>query len=234
MDDRRRGATLVVGALGVLVLAALGAGSQWGRIVTIRPETPQPPPVEPLASPTWSPSFPPHPLGDLPEVEPARLPDWVAELAGALVVAAGLALAAWLVVVLVKAFRAPGLRLAGAGTGSAVEIPEIDEEEVALSLAQTLARLRSGVAVGDAVVECWRRLEAIAAETGVAREPTQTSEEFTVAILAHTVVDDDALGDLARLYRRAMFSTHVLNDDDREHAVGCIERLADQMGARDA
>lgn len=224
---------MVLGTLGVLVLAALGASSRWGPMVTVIPGDPEPvatPPPPPSASPTPSPDV----WQERPETEPLEIPTWLIELVIVLAVAAVAVLVVWLVVASYRALRAPGLPRAVEATGTAVEVPEIDQEEVSLSLEQTLARLRSGLAVDDAIVECWRRLETIAADSGIGRATTQTSEEFTVAILAHAVVDDAALTELAALYRRAVFSAHVLTEADRERAIRCVERLAAQMGARDA
>ncbi|MFT3888649.1 MAG: DUF4129 domain-containing protein [Arachnia sp.] len=235
MDDRGRGrgAVVVAGAALVLAVAALGASSGWGHVFTELPHDPAPIPTPPPPSPSESVTPPPNPFDDLPAMEPARIPSWIFDLITVLAVAAVAALIAWLAVVFFRALRKPGLDRAAAAAGTAVEIPEIDEEEVALSLQETLARLRSGMPVDDAVVECWRRLEAIAADSGIVRAPTQTSEEFTVAILAHAVVDDASLSQLAALYRRAMFSAQVLTDADRDVAIGCVERLAAQLGASD-
>lgn len=168
----------------------------------------------------------------LPEPPPVpEIPEWLAQLAIAVGAAALAGLVIWFVVRVVRGARGPGLRRATAASGTAVEAPVVDEEQVAESLEQTIVSLRSGMAVDDAVVQCWQRLEAIAADSGTTREPAQTSHEFTVAILGHGVVDDSALAELAALYRRAMFSTHVLTDTDRERAIDCLERIAAQLGA---
>lgn len=228
-----RGPARAVGAgvaiAAALVLAALGATSPWGPFITLLPR--EPVAVEPLPLPTQTseplPSFNPE---DMPMGEPFVFPGWLAELLQALAVAAVVGVVAWIVVAVLRALRSPNLAKAAAAAGSAVEIPEIDEEEVQLSFADALAGLRSGIAVDDAVVECWRRLERVAADSGLARHHSQTSQEFTVEILAHTAVDQAALAELASLYRQALFSTHVLTDQDRERAIDCIGRLAEQLG----
>lgn len=236
MGDRRRtGAAGVLGAVVLLVLAALGAASSWGEVFRSLPADPSPPeapqePTEPVAE---------TPLPDIEDMlpgdaEPLRIPDWVTGLVMAVAVITVIAFTVWIVVKVVTTLRKPGLRHASEASGVAEETPEIDHEEVALSLDETLRRLRSGTDVDDAIVTCWRRLEAIAADSGIRRETAQTSEEFTVEILARAVVDDAALADLAGLYRQALFSTHVLTDAHRERAIDCVERLAVQMGAYDA
>lgn len=234
MGDRGRRAAVavVLGALAVLVVAALGASSSWGQVFRELPSKPQrvsvtPQPEAPSASPLPSPG----PLDELPDVEPFQIPGWLIDLVVALAVVAAIALLAWFVVVVYRAFREPGLRQAAAGAGTGVEVSVI-EEQVSQSLEETLARLRSGVAVDDAVVACWRRLESIAADSGIVREATHTSEEFTLEILDRAAVDGADLADLAALYRQAMFSVHVLTDADRERAIRCLENLTAQLERR--
>ena len=168
----------------------------------------------------------------LPEVEPIHIPDWVGQLVAVLAAVGVAALIIWFAVLLTRSLQSPERRRAAAAAGTAVEIPDIDEEAVGLSFAETLTRLRSGVAVDDAVVACWRRLEQIAADSGLIRGTSQTTSEFTVDILAGAVVDEQALAELAGLYRQAVFSTHVLTDTDRDRAIACIERLSAQLGDR--
>lgn len=213
----------------VLVLASLGATSSWGTLVSILPAPPRTfsPPPPPTPSAPSSSAEPPL----LPDIEPAPMPDWVGQLLVVLAAVGAAVLVAWFVVLLTRALQAPDRRRAAAASGTAVEVPVIDEEAVSLSLEETLIRLRSGVAVDDAVVACWRRLEQIAADSGIVRGASQTTSEFTVEILAHAIVDAQALADLAGLYRQAVFSTHVLTDTDRDTAIASIERLAAQLGA---
>lgn len=217
-------ATVVV----VLVLASMGATSVWGPVVSILPFDPVPVETGPLPTMPVQTELPIDLDGEgMPE--PIQIPDWVGELVRAIAIAVVVALLAWLVAKVVRALRAPDMDKAAAAAGTAVEIPDIDEEEVTLSFEEALARLRSGVAVDDAVVECWRRLEQIASDSGVSRGPSETSEEFTTRILAHTSVDSAALERLASLYRQALFSTHVLTDADRDRAIDCIGQLAAQL-----
>lgn len=219
-------AVALIAAL-VLVLAALGATSSWGPLVEVQPAATTMPPPPPLPPESPLPVGPPPSEEKLQERPPVpEIPAWVYQLAIAVGIAVLAGLVVWFVVRVVRAVQEPDLRKARKPVGAAVEVPEIDEDEVVESLARTIASLRSGMAVEDAVVECWHRLEAIAAESGIERGPAQTSQEFTVAILGHSIVDDSALTDLASLYRRAMFSTHVLSDADRDHAIDCLERLA--------
>lgn len=223
--------TVTLVAALVLILGSLGATSSWGPLVEVQRPTTTPPPPPPPPEP--SPSFTaPGNVEHLPEPPPVpEIPEWLGQLVIAVGVAALAGLVIWFLSRVARAVRSPDLRRARAPMGAAEEAPEVDEEQVAESLSRTIASLRSGMAVDDAVVECWHRLEAIAADSGVERGPAQTSQEFTASILGHSVVDQTALADLAALYRRAMFSTHVLSDKDRHHAIDCLERLSAQFGS---
>lgn len=213
---------------GVLVLLTLGSMNSWGPLVEIVPRT-----VEPV-EPEFTVEPPPTSMPPLfPDEEPPRssweLPSWVAELLRALAIATALGLLIWFVSLVLRALRGRRLVRAAAATGAAVAM-ELDEEEIAESLTTTLERLRAGVAVDDAIVQCWRRLETVAELSGISRLPTQTSQEFTVSILTHAVVDPAALEELASLYRQALFSTHILTDAHRDRAVASLEQLIAQLG----
>jgi hypothetical protein len=99
-------------------------------------------------------------------------------------------------------------------------------EDVAASVvadaAEQMAALRRGQA-RNAIVECWLRLEALAAESGLEPDPADTSEEFTARVLGHVTVDTGAIGRLAALYREARFSTHAMGEP---HRLAAIEALA--------
>jgi hypothetical protein len=93
---------------------------------------------------------------------------------------------------------------------------------VAADAADQMAALRRGKA-RNAIVECWLRLEALAAESGLEPHPADTSEEFTARVLGHVTVDTGAIGRLAALYREARFSTHAMGEP---HRIAAIEALA--------
>lgn len=222
------GAVLAVVLL--LVAATLGATSSWGRIVEVLPY--EAPTIEPGPLPQATELPPEIPLEDLKAPEPVEIPGWIADLVQAVVVAVLLGAAIWIIIAVARAVKAQReLRRARESSGTAVEILEIDEQEVVASLSQTLESLRAGIDVDDAVVECWRRLEKLADDTGIIRHHSQTSEEFTVDVLARTAASPRDLAALGSLYRRALFSTHVLTDADRQVAIDAVERLADALRA---
>jgi Domain of unknown function (DUF4129) len=101
-------------------------------------------------------------------------------------------------------------------------------EDVAASVAADaetqLAILRRGEA-RNAIVECWLRLEALVAATGLDQHRADTSEEFTARVLGHIAVDTAAIGRLAALYREARFSTHVMGESHRAAAIDALDAI---------
>jgi hypothetical protein len=78
----------------------------------------------------------------------------------------------------------------------------------------------------DAVVSCWLRLEAAAAEAGSGRDPASTPSEFTAALLTEHHADPEAVGDLLDLYHRARFGASPLPDEAANRALRALERAA--------
>ena len=70
----------------------------------------------------------------------------------------------------------------------------------------------------DAIVACWVRLEAAAAEAGVARQPSETATELTLRVLRAYDVSPRPLSRLLSLYREARFSSHDISDDAGDDA----------------
>lgn len=166
---------------------------------------------------------------ELPEGDPIELPAWLPNLLRGLAMGAVVLAIVWFLVRLWRARVRLRRVTAVAPTGEAVEVVDLDEEQFADTVAETVERLRGGMAVQGAVVECWRRLEALAADTGIRRHLAQTAHEFTLEVLSRTTADPHAISQLADLYRQAMFSTHALTEADREHAVAALEELSGQL-----
>lgn len=229
LDLHRRPWLAVVVGVVVLVLAALGATSGLGPLIEDQPRAPisMAPPSMPIV--TATPSEAPPDMRK--ELEPPASPAWLSELLTALLWLVGATVIVGLAVWLALRLRRISFRRSAPGQ-EGVEVPEVREEELAEQFGDTLARLRTGVGVEDAVVECWRKLEATAARAGVARRATDTSEEFILRVLADTSVDEAALRELGGLYTQAWYSGRVPGDDARARAVACLERLRNSMEAR--
>lgn len=231
MFDRRRKLALVVATAAVLIVAFLLASAPRPPLVEVLPApvievTMGPAPESPAASAQAQELDLPPPDGD-----PIPWPKWLPTLLRALVFGAMLLAVAWFLRRLWQARIRERLATAGAPSGEGVEVVDLAEDQFAETLVDAAAHLRRGIPVEGAVIECWRRLEILAAETGIRRRPAQTSQEFTVEVLSRSSADPAALSGLAELYRQAMFSTHALGDDDRERAIASLEALAGQLKA---
>lgn len=217
---------IVVSVLGlvVLLLAALGATSEPGSLVERLDREPAEPPTIGFSPPPQD-QEPFEPPLDLEDFDTEPIAPWLGDLLQWLGIIAGALLVVWFVIRVIQQVGPRLSRRAEVAAGTAVEVPEIAEREIVTQFDDAIVSLRSGASVDDAVVECWRRLERLAAEAGIERGATQTTEEFTLSMLAASGVDAGDLRNLAGLYRQAMFSTHHLTDEHRAQALDCLERL---------
>lgn len=226
--ERSYPALVIAGAVALLILTAILANA------------PRPPLIEALEGPpvlvTMAPGGTELPLeSPVPTTDPVLdatgfdLPNWLREAIVALVVAGVLALAAWFIRRLAQARILANRTTAVEPSGEGIDIGDLDEEQLAETVEEAVRSLRHGLAVEGAVVECWRRLEQLAADTGIRRRPAQTSQEFTVEVLSRTDAGPRHLARLGDLYRQAVFSTHTLTDDDRERAIASLEALSTQL-----
>jgi hypothetical protein len=87
-----------------------------------------------------------------------------------------------------------------------------------------VAELQSGTP-SNAIVACWVRLEAEVAAAGFRLDPSSTSTETTTGVLREYDVDEDALRELAALFREARFSAHELSEAHRARAADALTAL---------
>lgn len=150
-------------------------------------------------------------------------------LGAALLLAAALGIAAWLWHRW-KQFKpeTPQSATQVAGTGGML----VDAEPALPPLeaaAQTALQSLAGITdTDDAIVAAWVAIERGAAQTGVARRPSQTATEFTVTVLSRTNADPDAIRILRGLYLRARFSKRATTAADVAEAGRCVEALAER------
>lgn len=232
LTPRNRRAVVVIAALAALTVLALAATSEAPSLITevARPGElafPLPSQRPPAATPAAQSGLP------LPTGTPRsglQLGPWAVR---ALLIAAVLAVAA-ITVLAVRAFRAR--RLPEAAEASATgPLADVVEQDVREALGLSLAGLRHGDDAGETILQCWRRLEEVAARHGAARRASQTAEEYTLALLRRTALDPADLRALADLYRAALFAEVPPGEDGRRRAVDLLERLLATLdGGEDA
>jgi Domain of unknown function (DUF4129) len=165
------------------------------------------------------------------EVEQTIDLSWLGDLIAWAIVLGGAGLVLLALVALVRAgirnhFLRPGRR-------AAVEFEVLPEERTVQALVDDAPGRLEAVEQGDVrngIVRCWARLEDSVAEAGLPRARAETSAEFTVRVLHALDLDPHAIGELARLYREARFSTHDLGEDKRAEARAALLRLEQDLG----
>lgn len=114
--------------------------------------------------------------------------------------------------------------------GEAAE-PETLAETVATDLERTVTTMQAD-GVHDLIIACWRQLEDVGASSGLPRLVSQTSTEYTQAWIASLGADAASARALGELYREAQFSTHRLDEADRERAEAAVAAVVAGLRAR--
>lgn len=211
----RRGA-IVTAVVGVLVAAALLVASLGAPLVIVsRPvdtdaATPAPEPVLPtLPSPTTTTTS---------TSGPAHGSSGLSAVFGVLLAVLGVAVVVLIIGLIVaairSAFRRPSLTRHTEATFAAPPVPD----ELLGGAGKRLELLETGEP-RNAIVAAWLDLERAAGETGLPRDPAETSTEYTARVIGTWEVDQSRLGDLAALYREARFSVHPLDEGHRRRAI---------------
>lgn len=211
--------------LGGSVLVGLAATSGFGDVVTFLPRT------VPTGRYGQAPTPPVQSALD-PGVnrDPVTPPGWVSNVLYSVLLALSIVLVCWLIWRVLQLVR-QGRRPVAKAAVNQVSLPVLDEAQVEEQLRASIDELRLGGSVDDAIIACWRRLEDLAAASGIERRPSQTSTEFTVDLLAQTRAEASDLNQLARLYRRAMFDSQAPGEDARAEAIGCLQRISGALTA---
>lgn len=219
---------LMLVALGALALVTLGAAADRGELMTytgggdLELSTVQQT-AEDYSEPDWD-------THEVETVEPRA--DVGRGAVTALLVIASIALVL-LAIWVVHRMR----RLAEPPPPLAAEVADSEELTVAqarAALDDARARLSSVVDAHDAVIAAWLALERAIAAAGIRRQPTQTTLEYVVAVLASLDLDATSLERLSELYRRALFDDRPLAEADRETALALLDALTAQLEGRTA
>lgn len=216
------GVVPVLTALAVAVIVAWAAGSTRPLVQvdvarstrTLQPRT-DPAPQGTVATPSSRPSW-------ARSVELAPLLRWV------------------VVAVLVAILVAVCVRLAVAVAGRVRDLrrvpvpPTPQGRPVGLSsddVQDAAARLQHGTP-RNAIVAAWVRLEAVAADAGIDRQPTRTAADLATEI-ARTGAPPAPLHELNELYVRARFSDHPVDEGDRARAAELLTVVQRSLAQED-
>jgi hypothetical protein len=104
--------------------------------------------------------------------------------------------------------------------------PALPTAELADAVTRALRHLDQATTPTDGVIAAWVALEEAAATHGTARDPAQTSTEFTTAVLTTTPAPAPELTTLRTLYQRARFTDHPVTDTDVTTARTALTTIA--------
>jgi hypothetical protein len=121
--------------------------------------------------------------------------------------------------------REAGLLTAYVAGAAIVDEEPDDEEELADEVRAGIAALDDADDPSDAILRCWVRLERIAADVGVSRDPADTPTDLVVRLLAAHEVRRETLARLAALYERARYSPTPLDEDARAEARAALQSV---------
>lgn len=217
MADRRAGAFAVGAVLGLVVLlgcvVAIGAAAGSGDVLTGKGHR-----TEHRVAPSHAVTAHSDPRSKGPDHRRDRpLPDWLGWVVVAVVAGAAAVLGYGLWTVIPRDLR----RIHRSSEPPPAEESATDPEAVAHRLRAAADEQLAALEVGDprnAIVACWHSLERLFEEAGAARQPWETSTEFTVRVLREIDADPDGVRRLAALYREARFSEHPIGEEQREQA----------------
>lgn len=113
----------------------------------------------------------------------------------------------------------------------AVVIEEPEDEEAGQVLSTALKRLDDGE-VSDAVTECWRDLERLAAVHGVQRGASEPAHDFAGRLALTLHLPAAELVVLGDLFEQVWYSTAVTSDEDVARARACLQALAAASSGR--
>jgi hypothetical protein len=105
------------------------------------------------------------------------------------------------------------------------------EEAVVDVLDDVLDDLRAEADARRAVIAAYARLERVLAAHGLAREASETQEEYLTRILGQLDVDFRSIRRLTDLFALAKFSQHVVDVEMKEEAIDILEHVRNELAA---
>ncbi len=221
---------VVGGAVVVLVVLGMGAGTGIGNLGRLDPHGPLM--QVPSSQPTQVPRMSAIPVPDTSQTAARPVPPWVFNALVVVVVAAILLALGWFAWRVARQLQ-HGRRVAAAEASTAgTEIDEIVIASAADTVEESLDDLRGGLDTDDVILECWRRLELLGEHAGAPRHDSDTSTEYVERLLRGVPEAAPDLAVLARLYRSAMFSGLASDAPARAVAVESLEHLSTALHAR--
>jgi Domain of unknown function (DUF4129) len=104
-------------------------------------------------------------------------------------------------------------------------------DELAEALGDALDDLHAEADPRRAIIAAYARLERVLSANGVARQDSETPDEYLARVLRDLELRRDAIGRLTDLFGQARFSHHHLDSTMKESAIGALEQVRDELRA---
>jgi hypothetical protein len=102
-------------------------------------------------------------------------------------------------------------------------------DELVLALERTIADLRAEADPRKAVIAAYAQMELALADAGLPRTPSEAPREYLGRVLPEVGAQNRSVERLTRLFERAKFSPHTIDDAMKEEAIGALESLRDDL-----
>ena len=102
-------------------------------------------------------------------------------------------------------------------------------DELVLALERTIADLRAEPDPRTAVIAAYAQMELALAEAGLPRTPSEAPRQYLGRVLPEVGAQNRSVERLTRLFERAKFSPHTIDDAMKEEAIGALESLRDDL-----
>ncbi|MCX6666419.1 MAG: DUF4129 domain-containing protein [Euryarchaeota archaeon] len=102
-------------------------------------------------------------------------------------------------------------------------------KEIQLSLEeiinQTLSLLQTEKDHKKTVVDCYKKMCELLHQKGIIKESSQTPREFALVTKEYLSMPPECLYDLTKVFEKARYSRHEINERDREKAIQCLRTI---------
>jgi len=116
------------------------------------------------------------------------------------------------------------------GPAVVTPLPEVPQDLLGAPARRRRALLGQGEP-RNAIVATWLDLEESLVASGLPRRPAETPGEYVARVLTTWDVDVRALADLADLYREARFSSHPMDQQQRDRAMRDLDQVHADLAA---
>ena len=106
---------------------------------------------------------------------------------------------------------------------------EPEMSAVIASVDTAIEELRLGGEPRKVVIAAYRNMEAALARAGIPRDRHEAPLEYVSRSLGVLRVDEGAVGRLALLFGEARFSTHPIDDQMAETAIGALSEIRSDL-----